>query len=58
MPNIRQFVISYFGILKAGCVAVPMNVLFTELHPDPVTGTEAGGLQATVSWSLAASSRP
>jgi long-chain acyl-CoA synthetase len=27
LPNIPQFVISYFGILKAGCVAVPMNVL-------------------------------
>ena len=28
LPNIPQFVIAYFGILKAGCVAVPMNVLF------------------------------
>ncbi len=27
LPNIPQFVICYFGILKAGCVAVPMNVL-------------------------------
>ena len=27
LPNIPQFLISYFGILKAGCVAVPMNVL-------------------------------
>jgi long-chain acyl-CoA synthetase len=27
LPNIPQFVIAYFGILKAGCVAVPMNVL-------------------------------
>jgi long-chain acyl-CoA synthetase len=27
LPNIPQFLISYFGILKAGAVAVPMNVL-------------------------------
>ena len=27
LPNIPQFVIAYFGILKAGCVFVPMNVL-------------------------------
>jgi long-chain acyl-CoA synthetase len=28
LPNVPQFVVAYFGILKAGCVAVPMNVLF------------------------------
>jgi long-chain acyl-CoA synthetase len=28
LPNVPQFVVSYFGILKAGCVVVPMNVLF------------------------------
>jgi long-chain acyl-CoA synthetase len=27
LPNIPQFPIIYFGILKAGCIAVPMNVL-------------------------------
>jgi long-chain acyl-CoA synthetase len=27
LPNIPQFLVAYFGILKAGCVAVPMNVL-------------------------------
>jgi long-chain acyl-CoA synthetase len=27
LPNIPRFVIAYFGILKAGCVVVPMNVL-------------------------------
>jgi hypothetical protein len=27
LPNISQFVIAYFGIVKAGCVVVPMNVL-------------------------------
>jgi len=27
LPNVPQFVVAYFGILKAGCIAVPMNVL-------------------------------
>jgi len=27
LPNIPQFPIIFFGILKAGCIAVPMNVL-------------------------------
>jgi long-chain acyl-CoA synthetase len=27
LPNVPQFPIVYFGILRAGCVAVPMNVL-------------------------------
>ena len=27
LPNIPQFPMIYFGILKAGCIAVPMNVL-------------------------------
>ena len=27
LPNIPQFVIAYFGVLKAGCIAVPLNVL-------------------------------
>jgi long-chain acyl-CoA synthetase len=27
LPNIPQFPVVYFGILKAGCIAVPMNVL-------------------------------
>jgi len=27
LPNIPQFLIAYFGILKAGCVCVPVNVL-------------------------------
>jgi long-chain acyl-CoA synthetase len=28
LPNVPQFVVAYFGILKAGCVVAPMNVLF------------------------------
>ena len=27
LPNIPQFLVAYFGVLKAGAVAVPMNVL-------------------------------
>ena len=27
VPNIPQFLVAYFGTLKAGCVAVPLNVL-------------------------------
>jgi len=27
LPNVPQFLIAYFGVLKAGCIAVPLNVL-------------------------------
>ena len=27
-PNVTYFPIAYYGILKAGCVVVPLNVLF------------------------------
>ena len=27
LPNIPQFLIAYFGMLKAGCIGVPLNVL-------------------------------
>ena len=30
LPNCPQFVIAFFGILKAGCVHVPVNPLFKE----------------------------
>ena len=30
MPNVPHFVHSYFGILRAGAVAVPLNVMLTE----------------------------
>jgi long-chain acyl-CoA synthetase len=30
LPNVPQFAVAWFGILKAGLVAVPMNVLFKE----------------------------
>ncbi len=27
LPNIPQYLIAYFGILKAGCIVVPLNVM-------------------------------
>ncbi|MXX22210.1 MAG: long-chain fatty acid--CoA ligase, partial [Rhodospirillales bacterium] len=29
-PNVPQFIFVYFGIIKAGCVVVPFNVLLAE----------------------------
>ncbi len=30
LPNCPQFAIAFFGILRAGCVHVPVNPLFRE----------------------------
>ena len=30
LPNIPEFVVAYFGILKPGGVVVPINVLYKE----------------------------
>ena len=30
LPNFPGFIIAYYGILKAGCVVVPLNPLYTE----------------------------
>jgi len=30
LPNVPEFIVAYYGILKAGCVMVPMNPLLTE----------------------------
>ena len=30
LPNVPEFLVAYYGILKAGCVMVPMNPLLTE----------------------------
>jgi long-chain acyl-CoA synthetase len=30
LPNCPQFVVRFFGILKAGCIHVPVNPMFTE----------------------------
>lgn len=49
LPNIPQFVIAYFGILKAGCVVVPMNVLLKA----PEVAFQLGNSQAKalISWA-------
>ena len=49
LPNLPQFVISYFGILKAGCVVVPMNVLLKA----PETAYQLGNSHASalITWS-------
>jgi len=39
LPNIPQFLISYFGILKAGAVVVPLNVLLRA--PSPTVSSAA-----------------
>jgi long-chain acyl-CoA synthetase len=49
LPNIPQFVIAYFGILKAGCVAVPMNVMLKA----PETAYQLGNshARALITWA-------
>jgi long-chain acyl-CoA synthetase len=49
LPNIPQFVIAYFGILKAGCVVVPMNVLLKA----PEIAFQLGDSQASafITWA-------
>ncbi|GGU14902.1 AMP-binding protein [Nocardioides albus] len=32
MPNLPQFLVTFFGILKAGCVHVPINPMFRRLE--------------------------
>ena len=49
LPNIAQFVIAYFAILRAGCVAVPMNVLLTA--PEIAFQLGDAGAKALISWS-------
>jgi long-chain acyl-CoA synthetase len=49
LPNIPQFVVAYFGILKAGCVVVPMNVLLKSAEIAYVL--EDCGARMLVTWS-------
>src|SRR5690242_15668943 len=48
LPNIPQFAVAYFGILKAGCVAVPMNVLYKAGEIGYVLGDS--GARMLVTW--------
>jgi long-chain acyl-CoA synthetase len=49
LPNLPQFVIAYFGILKAGCVAVPMNVLLQA--PEIAFQLGDSGAKALITWA-------
>jgi long-chain acyl-CoA synthetase len=49
LPNIPQFVIAYFGILKAGCVAVPMNVLLKA--PESAYQLGNSHARALITWA-------
>ena len=49
LPNLPQFVVAYFAILKAGCVAVPMNVLLKAR--EVAFQLENCQAQALIAWS-------
>ena len=48
LPNIPQFLISYFGILKAGAVVVPLNVLLRA--PEIAFHLDDSGALALITW--------
>ena len=52
LPNVPQFVVAYFGVLKAGCVVVPVNVLFKAAEVAHVL--RDSGARMLVSWAGAA----
>jgi long-chain acyl-CoA synthetase len=49
LPNIPQFLISYFGILKAGAVVVPLNVLLRA--PEVAYHLADSGARALITWA-------
>src|SRR3954452_13732939 len=49
LPNVAQFLLAYFGILKAGCVAVPMNVLFKA--PESAHVLRDSGARLLITWA-------
>ncbi|MCF6508568.1 long-chain fatty acid--CoA ligase [Blastococcus sp. MG754426] len=49
LPNVPQFVIAYFGILKAGGVVVPVNVLFKAGEVGFVLGDS--GARTLITWA-------
>ena len=48
LPNIPQFLVSYFGILKAGCVVVPLNVLLKA--PEVAFQLRDSGATRLITW--------
>ncbi len=49
LPNLPQFVIGYFALLKAGCVVVPMNVLLKA--PEIAFQLGNSHAKALISWA-------
>jgi long-chain acyl-CoA synthetase len=48
LPNIPQFLVSYFGILKAGAVVVPLNVLLRA--PEIAFHLGDSGAKVLITW--------
>jgi long-chain acyl-CoA synthetase len=48
LPNIPQFLISYFGILKAGGIVVPLNVLLKA--PEVAYHLSDSGARVLITW--------
>ena len=48
LPNIPQFLIAYFGILKAGAVVVPLNVMLKP--PEIAFHLTDSGVKLLISW--------
>ena len=49
LPNIPHFLIAYFGMLKAGCIAVPLNVLLKA--PEVAFSLGDARARALVTWA-------
>ena len=52
LPNLPQFVVAYFGILKAGCVVVPVNPLYKAGEVSYVLRDSGARLMVTWAGSL------
>ena len=48
LPNIAQFLIAYFGILKAGGVVVPLNVMLKA--PEVAFHLGDSGVSVLITW--------
>ena len=48
LPNISQFLIAYFGILKAGAVVVPLNVMLKP--PEIAFQLSDSGVKLLITW--------
>jgi long-chain acyl-CoA synthetase len=48
LPNIPQFLIGYFGILKAGCIVVPLNIMLKA--PEVAFQLADSGAKALITW--------